>query len=197
MVLMEYRIFISIVDISANFKNIDIDIDIDKDILENIDIDIDIDKYILENIDIVIDIDKEILENIDIDIDIDKEILENIDIDKISNRLEFGISNRATWQASSPDTLDPCPRRMCSEQGSGTSAYHLVSDRSCVLSFQRDTRLLFLNCKHLVQVSKTSSLPPVSLPGTWQAFLPDTLVPYHCCTHLELECCTFQVVKFC
>ena len=37
----------------------------------------------------------EILENIDIDIDIDKEILENIDIDKISNRLEFGISNRA------------------------------------------------------------------------------------------------------
>merc|ERR1712061_276235 len=97
MVLMEYRIFISIVDISANFKNIDIDIDIDKDILENIDIDIDIDKYILENIDIVIDIDKEILENIDIDIDIDKEILENIDIDKISNRLEFGISNRAIW----------------------------------------------------------------------------------------------------
>ena len=44
----------------------------------------------MENIDI--DIDKEILENIDID----KEILENIDMDKISNRLEFGISNRAT-----------------------------------------------------------------------------------------------------
>ena len=42
-----------------------------------------LDKAILENI----DIDKEILENIDID----KEILENID--KISNRLEFGISN--------------------------------------------------------------------------------------------------------
>ena len=62
---MKYRIFISIVDISANLKNIDIDID------------------------------KEILENIDIDIDIDKEILENIDIDKIANRLEFGISNRA------------------------------------------------------------------------------------------------------
>ena len=35
--------------------------------------------------------DKDILENIDID----KEILENIDIDKISNRLEYGISNRA------------------------------------------------------------------------------------------------------
>ena len=76
-------------------KNADIDIDkailknIDKEILENIDIDID--KDILENIDIVIDIDKEILENIDID----KEILENIDIDKISNQLEFGISNRA------------------------------------------------------------------------------------------------------
>ena len=52
--LMEYRIFISIVDISSNFKNIGIDIDIDK------------------------------------------EILENIDIDKISNRLEFGISNRAS-----------------------------------------------------------------------------------------------------
>ena len=63
-------------------ENIDIDIAIDNDILENIDIDIDIDKYILENIDIVIDI--------------DKEILENIDIDKILNRLEFGISNRAT-----------------------------------------------------------------------------------------------------
>ena len=31
-----------------------------------------------------------------IDIDIDKEILENIDIDKILNRLEVGISNRAT-----------------------------------------------------------------------------------------------------
>ena len=52
---------------------------------------IDIDNEILENIDIDIDIDKKILENIDID----KEILENIDIDKISNRLEFGISNRA------------------------------------------------------------------------------------------------------
>ena len=49
----------------------------------------------LKNIDI--DIDKDILENIDIVIDIDKEILENIDIDKISNQLEFGISNRATW----------------------------------------------------------------------------------------------------
>ena len=58
-------------------------------------IDIDIDKKILENINIDIDIDKDILENIDIDIDIDKEILENIDIDKISNRFKFGISNRA------------------------------------------------------------------------------------------------------
>ena len=63
--LINYRKFISIVDISANFKNIDIDID--KDILENIDINID--KEILENIDIDIDIDKEILENIGIDID--------------------------------------------------------------------------------------------------------------------------------
>merc|ERR1719266_3151586 len=44
--LLEYRIFISIVDISANLKNIGIDIDIDKEILENIDIDIDIDKDI-------------------------------------------------------------------------------------------------------------------------------------------------------
>ena len=118
--LTKYRIFISIVDISANLKNIGIDIDIDKEILENIDIDINIDKDILENIDINIDIDKDILENIDIDIDIDKDILENIDIDididkeisenididkkilenididKISNRLEFGISNRAS-----------------------------------------------------------------------------------------------------
>ena len=86
---MKYRIFISIVDISANLKNIDIDID--KESLENIDID----KAIQQNIDIDIGIDKEILVNIDIDIDIDKEISENIDIDKISNRLEFGISNRA------------------------------------------------------------------------------------------------------
>ena len=45
-----------------------------------------------------VDIDREILENIDIDID--KEILENIDIDKISNRLEFGISNRAIDKAA-------------------------------------------------------------------------------------------------
>ena len=45
----------------------------------------DIDKTILKNI----DIDKAILENID------KEILENIDIDKITNPLEFDISNRA------------------------------------------------------------------------------------------------------
>ena len=83
------------------FENIDIDIDIDIDMVsfENIDID----KANLKNIDIDIDIDKEILVNIDIDIDkevfenidIDKEILENIDIGKISNRLEFGISNRA------------------------------------------------------------------------------------------------------
>ena len=130
---MEYRISISIVDISANFKNIDInkvileDIDIDKDILENIDIDIN--KYILENIDIVISIDKEILENIDIDkeifekIDIDKESLENIDIDidkanlkninidKISNQLEFGISNWARpnvhWGPAAVDRKDP------------------------------------------------------------------------------------------
>merc|ERR1719216_551873 len=88
--LMECRIFISIVDISANLKNIDIDID--REILENIDIDID--KDILENIDI--NIDKEILENIDID----KEILENIAIDKISNRLEYGILNRASLHIS-------------------------------------------------------------------------------------------------
>merc|ERR550517_1882967 len=68
---MKYRIFISTVDISANLKNIDIDIDIDKNILENIDID----KEILENIDIDIDIDKDILENIDIVIDIDKGVI--------------------------------------------------------------------------------------------------------------------------
>ena len=37
-----------------------------------------------------------ILENIVIDIDM--VTLENIDIDKISNRLKFGISNRARWQ---------------------------------------------------------------------------------------------------
>ena len=81
--LMEYRIFISKVDMSANLKNIDIDkailksIDIEKGNLQNIDIDIDDDKAILKNIYIDIDIDKEILENINIDID--KEIWENID----------------------------------------------------------------------------------------------------------------------
>ena len=68
-----YRYRISIVNISTLLKNIDIDIDIDKEILENINID----KEILENIDI--DIDKEILEIIDIY----KEILENIDIESI------------------------------------------------------------------------------------------------------------------
>ena len=77
--------FISTVDISTNLKNFDIAINIDKESLANIDIDID--KEILENIDI--DIDKKSLENIYIC----KEILENIDIAKISNWLEFGISN--------------------------------------------------------------------------------------------------------
>ena len=48
--LTDYRIFISIVNISANLTNIDIDIDIKKESLENTDIDID--KEILENIDI-------------------------------------------------------------------------------------------------------------------------------------------------
>ena len=52
---------------------------------------IDINMVILENIDI--DIENNILENIDINIDIDKENLQYIDIDKISNQLEFGISN--------------------------------------------------------------------------------------------------------
>ena len=61
-----YRYEISIVDISKLLKNIDINIDIDKDNLENIDID----KTILENIDIGIDIDKDNLGNIVIDIDI-------------------------------------------------------------------------------------------------------------------------------
>ena len=46
-------------------------------ILKNIDIDIDMDKAVLENI----AIDKNIFENINIDIDIVKDILENIDID--------------------------------------------------------------------------------------------------------------------
>ena len=61
--LMEYRIFISIVNISANLENIDID----KAILKNSDID----KAILKNI----DIDRAVPENIDTDID--KEISEN------------------------------------------------------------------------------------------------------------------------
>ena len=71
-------------------KNIDIGIDIDKAILKHIDINIVIDKGILQNIDI--DINKTILKNIDTDTN--KEIWENIDIDRISNRLQFGISNR-------------------------------------------------------------------------------------------------------
>ena len=82
---MEYQIFISIVNISANFKNIGININIDKEILENIDI----------------VIDYEVLENIDID----KEILENIAIDKILNRFEFGISNRANCTSYSFVTI--------------------------------------------------------------------------------------------
>ena len=71
--LMEYQISISIVDISPNLRNIDIDkailknIDIDKGIWQNIDINID--KAILKNIDI----------NIDTAIDIDKDF-EKIDI---------------------------------------------------------------------------------------------------------------------
>ena len=54
---MEYWIFISIVDISANLKIIDID----ETILKNIEIDIA--KEVLENI----DIDEEILENIEME----------------------------------------------------------------------------------------------------------------------------------
>ena len=86
------------------FENIDIvmdkeileniNININKETLENIDIDSDIKKEILENIDININIDRETLENIDIG----KDFLENIDIDEILNRLEFGISNRASLE---------------------------------------------------------------------------------------------------
>ena len=57
---MIYRYEISIVDISTLLKDIDINIDSDKDYLENIDIDIDIDKNNLEKIDINIDIDRDI-----------------------------------------------------------------------------------------------------------------------------------------
>ena len=63
---MEYRIFISIVDISANLKNIDID----KEVLKNIDIDNELSKNIYielsKNIDIVID--NRLLKKTDIDI---------------------------------------------------------------------------------------------------------------------------------
>ena len=48
---------LGVFDISTSFENINIDIDIDKDILDNIDIDIDIDKGIFKNI----DIDKDVL----------------------------------------------------------------------------------------------------------------------------------------
>ena len=44
------------VDISANFKNIGIDIDIDKEILENIDINIDIDKDILDSVNVNVNV---------------------------------------------------------------------------------------------------------------------------------------------
>ena len=68
-----------------------------KDNLKNININIDM--VILENINIFINIDMDFLDNINIDID--KGIWQNINIDKISNRLEFGVSNRAncliTW----------------------------------------------------------------------------------------------------
>ena len=73
-------------------KNIDIDIYIDIVILE-------MEMDFLENI----DIDMDFLENIDIDMDffeninIDKGILQNIAIDTILYRLEFGISNRASY----------------------------------------------------------------------------------------------------
>ena len=66
---MKYPIFISIVNISANLKNIDIDID--KEIFENIDI----------------DIDKESLENIDID-----KILNQLEFG-ISNSPSYNLSN--------------------------------------------------------------------------------------------------------
>ena len=69
----------------------------------------------MENIDIDIDIDKEISENIDIDIDIDKKILENIDIDKISNRLEFGISNRASWHGTPALALSEQPNLLAEQ----------------------------------------------------------------------------------
>ena len=81
-------------------------------------IDIDIDMVILENIDIDIDIDMDFLEYIDID----KGILQNIDIDKISYRLEFGISNRATRRSSTGSQRTPrrstcglsgCPSMPC------------------------------------------------------------------------------------
>ena len=77
---MKYRIFISIVDISANLKNIDIDIDIDKESLENIDIDIDIDKAIQKNIDI------------DINIDIFHKSLIDIDIFRMALSISISIS---------------------------------------------------------------------------------------------------------
>ena len=65
------------------------------------------------------------MENIDIDIDIDKEISENIDIDEISNRLEFGISNRATDLlvpgCKEPSTLVRSPRHAVTRTGEGGS----------------------------------------------------------------------------
>ena len=116
------------------FENIDIDID--KKSLENIDISIDIDKAIRKNIDIDIekenlvnidiDIDKEVLENIDIDID--KEILENINIDKISNRLEFGISNSPTGVAT--DEIFPKKFAEISSWKKGGSLPSLLTDEN-------------------------------------------------------------------
>ena len=98
---MKYRIFISIVDISANLENIDIDINnailkisISISILIRLFWKILISIGLFWNISISISILIRTFWKISISIS-KRRFLENIDIDKISNRLESGISNRA------------------------------------------------------------------------------------------------------
>ena len=64
-------------------------------ILENVDIDID--KAVLENIDTIIDIDEDIIENIDIDMGISENIDIDINIDRdiLSEKSIFSAKNRA------------------------------------------------------------------------------------------------------
>ena len=111
---MKYRIFISIVDISANLENIDIDID---NAILKISISISISIRLFCKISISISISIGLFWNISISISVSirgfwkisisiRGFQKKIDIDIISNRLEFGISNRAKWDTIWDTLLD-------------------------------------------------------------------------------------------